>query len=183
LALLGLPGPRYVVVAPRAAGETARAELLRHASAASYDVWQWLTIRAGIPVITAATQDHFVAQTVNWDILGGIDFQKGCYTGQEIIARTHYLGRLKERTLLFHAEAESVRPSQRLYSAAFGDQACGTVVNAAAAPAGGFDLLAVLQLAAERDDVHLGSPDGPALTPLPLPYAIPAAVAQRGRPR
>lgn len=182
--VLGLPGPRYVVVAPRAAGETARADLLRHASAASYDVWQWLTIRAGIPVITAATQDHFVAQTVNWDILGGIDFQKGCYTGQEIIARTHYLGRLKERTLLFHAAAGSVRPGERLYGAAFGDQPCGTVVNAAAAPAGGFDLLAVLQLAAaEREDVHLGAPDGPALTPLPLPYAIPAAVAQRGRHR
>lgn len=184
LTVLGLPGPRYVVVAPRAAGESARVDLLRHASAAAYDVWQWLTIRAGIPVITAATQDHFVAQTVNWDILGGIDFQKGCYTGQEIIARTRYLGRLKERTLLFHAVAGSVRPGERLYSVAFGDQACGTVVNAAAAPAGGFDLLAVLQLAAaERGDVHLGSPDGPALTPLPLPYAIPVASAQRERHR
>ena len=77
-----------------------------------------------------------------------------------------------------------VRPGERLFSAVFGDQACGTVVDAAAAPAGGCDLIAVLQLAAaERDDVRVGAPDGPALARLPLPYAIPAATAPRGRHR
>jgi folate-binding protein YgfZ len=182
LTTLGLPGPRYVVVAPLAALETARADLLRRSTTASYDVWQWLTIRAGVPVITAATQDHFVAQTANWDALGGIDFQKGCYTGQEIIARTQYLGRLKERSYLFHASVESVAAGERLYSTAFGDQACGTVVNAARAPSGGFDCIAVLQIAAaERGDVRLGKPDGPMLASLPLPYALPAAAALRGR--
>jgi folate-binding protein YgfZ len=135
-------------------------------------------------VITAATQDAFVAQTANWDILRGIDFQKGCYTGQEIIARTQYLGRLKERAFLFHATADGIPPGERLFSAAFGDQPCGTVVNAAAAPAGGCDLIAVLQLAAaESGDTRLGAPDGPMLAPLPLPYAIPAPTAPRGRHR
>jgi len=179
-AVLGLPGSRFVVIAPLALAEATRARLLLQASAATYDVWQWLTIRAGVPVVAAATQDKFVAQTANWDLLGGIDFQKGCYTGQEIIARTQYLGRLKERAFLFHAGTTAVSPGMRIFSAAFGDQPCGTVVNAAAAPGGGCDLLAVLQLAAaDRGDARLGAPDGPLLVPLPLPYAIPAA----GTPR
>ena len=180
--VLGLPGSRFVVVAPLALAETTRAQLLLQASAATYEVWQWLTIRAGVPVVTAATQDLFVAQTANWDLLDGIDFRKGCYTGQEIIARTQYLGRLKERTFLFHAGASAVPPGTRIFSTAFGDQPCGTVVNAAAAPGGGCDLLAVLQLAAaDRGDARLGAPDGPLLAPLPLPYAVPAAGTPRGR--
>jgi hypothetical protein len=179
---LGLPGSRFVVTAPIASAETTRARLLLNASAASHDVWQWLTIRAGVPVVTAATQDMFIAQTANWDLLDGIDFQKGCYTGQEIIARTQYLGRLKERTFLFHAGASAVSPGTRIFSGAFGDQPCGMVVNAAAAPGGGGDLLAVLQIAAaERGDARLGAPNGPLLVPLPLPYAIPAAGTPRGR--
>jgi len=190
LTVLGLPGPRYVVLSPASLGPSPRSEtdealdaLLRRTPRASFDVWRWLTVRAGIPVISAATQDMFVAQTANWDILRGIDFQKGCYTGQEIIARTQYLGRLKERAFVFHAEIDA-RPGERLFSAAFGDQACGTVVDAAAAPDGGCDLIAVVQLAAaERDCVRLGSTDGPALARLPLPYAIPAPTAPRGRQR
>ena len=117
---------------------------------AGFAVWQWLTIRAGIPVITAATSDLFVPQAANWDALGGISFQKGCYTGQEIVARTQYLGRLKERSLLAHLDGAPPAPGERSYSATFGDQSCGTVVNAAASPDGGSDLLAVLQLAAAR---------------------------------
>jgi len=180
--VLGLPGPRFVVVAPASESEPARSELLRHAAAASFDAWRWLTIRAGVAVITTATQDAFVAQTANWDILQGVDFQKGCYTGQEIIARTQYLGRLKERAFLFHAAIDDVRPSERLYSAAFGDQPCGTVVDAAPAPEGGCDLIAVLQIAAaERGGPHLRAPEGPVLTCIPLPYAIPSPAPPRGR--
>jgi tRNA-modifying protein YgfZ len=182
--VLGLPGPRYIVVATHADSGSATAKLRGHVTDASYDVWRWLTIRAGVPVITAATQDMFVAQTANWEILGGVDFQKGCYTGQEIIARMQYLGRLKERAFLFHAALDRVEAGERLYSTVFGDQPCGTVVNAARAPEGGCDLIAVVQLAAaERADVHLRAPDGPALAPLPLPYAIPAAAAPRNRQR
>ena len=135
-----------------------------------------------MPVVTAATQDAFVAQAANLDILGGIDFQKGCYTGQEIIARTQYLGRLKERTYLFHADAREVAAGERIFSAAFEGQPCGTVVNAAPAPGGGSDLLAVLQIAAaDEGDARLRAPDGPRLAALPLPYAIPAPSAPRGR--
>ena len=180
--VLGLPGPRFVVLTAPAEAEAAQARFAGHATAAGFDVWQWLTIRAGVPIITAATQDAFVAQVANWDVLGGVDFRKGCYTGQEIIARTHYLGRLKERTFLFHAEAPEVAPGDRIFSAIFDAQPCGTVVNAARAPGGGFDLLAVLQISAqERGDARLRAPDGPPLVSLPLPYAIPAATAPPGR--
>ena len=162
---------------PRPCGHAWERKPLRQVSMC----WRWLTIHAGVPVITAATQDAFVAQAANWDVLGGIDFQKGCYTGQEIIARTQYLGRLKERTLAFHADTRDVSPGDRIFSSAFEGQPCGTVVNAAPSPGGGCDLLAVLQsAAAERGDARLRAGDGPQLVALPLPYAIPAAKAPRG---
>jgi hypothetical protein len=180
--VLGLPGPRFVVTAPAGAAESTRAALGRRVMAAPFSVWQWLTIRAGVPVVTAATQDQFVAQMANWDVLGGVNFRKGCYTGQEVIARTHYLGRLKERLFAFHADAASIPAGTRLYSTAFGDQACGTVVNAAPAPEGGCDLLAVVQLAAaESGDLHLDAPVGLALAARELPYAVPAPEARPGR--
>lgn len=182
--VLGLAGGRFVVVASAERLTALRSALSGYVIEGEFSVWQWLTIRAGVPVVTAATQDAFVAQTANWDVLGGVDFQKGCYTGQEIIARMQYLGRLKERTFLFHAEATDIAAGTRVFSSAFGDQPCGTVVNAAPAPDGGSDLLAVVQLAAvERGDARLGDPGGPRLLVLPLPYELPAPVAPRGRIR
>lgn len=182
--VLGLAGSRFVVLASAERLAALRSALPGYVVEGEFSVWQWLTIRAGVPVVTAATQDAFVAQTANWDLLGGVDFQKGCYTGQEIIARMQYLGRLKERTFLFHAEATGIAAGTRIFSAAFGDQPCGTVVNAAPAPDGGSDLVAVVQLAAvERGDARLGDPAGPRLLQLPLPYEIPVPVAPRGRIR
>lgn len=175
--LVGLPDGRVIIVAPSASAAKLRATLGQHAAEVSSDVWRWLGIRAGVPTIVPATQDLFVLQTANWDLLGGVSFQKGCYPGQEIVARTQYLGRLKERMRLFHVGAPPTPPGTRIYGAVFGDQACGTVVDAASSPAGGSDLLAILQMTALDGPLHLGSPDGPALAPLPLPYAIPAPVA------
>jgi len=180
--VLGLPGPRYLVLAPAGEAGTTFEALARHAKPAGFEAWQWLTIRAGVPLITSATQDRFVPQAANWDVLGGVNFQKGCYTGQEIVARTQYLGRLKERLGAFHADATTIAPGDRLFSATFGDQPCGTVVNAASAPGGGCDLLAVLQLAAAASgDVRLRAPDGPPLEPRSLPYPVPAPAEPRGR--
>jgi tRNA-modifying protein YgfZ len=180
--VLGVHGSRYIVAVPVAEARPTFAALERHAQPAGIDLWRWLTIRAGVPVITEATRDKFVPQMINWDVLGGVNFQKGCYTGQEIIARTQYLGRLKERLFAFATRAPAISPGDRLYSPAFGDQPCGIVVNAAPAPQGGHELLAVLQLAAAAEgNVHLGTPDGPALTAMALPYAIPERPAPRGR--
>ena len=178
--VVDLPGPRYVVVVPPDAAPRCWQRLRERATPAGVAAWRWLTVRAGVPVITPATSDQFIPQALNWDALGGVSFQKGCYTGQEIVARTQYLGRLKERLFLAHLGVDPPEPGDRLYSSAFGEQACGTVVDAAAAPDGGSDALAVLQLAAaDSGDLHLGSPGGPPLALLALPYGLPAPTARR----
>jgi folate-binding protein YgfZ len=180
--VIGLPGPRYVVLAAPDRAASVLDRLLAGAVPAPFPVWEWLTVRAGVPVVTLPVQDQIVPQAANWDVLGGLDFRKGCYTGQEIIARMQYLGRLKERLFAFHADGAAPAAGARLYGSAFGDQACGLVVNAAPAPGGGSDFLAVVQLAAvEAGDLRLGAPDGLALAPLPLPYEVPPPTPPRGR--
>ena len=182
-AIGALPGGRFIVATGPERVPALRERLAACAQPAGFATWQWLAIRAGLPMILPATQDQFIPQMINWDALGGVSFQKGCYTGQEIVARTQYLGRLKERLVLAHADVASPpAPGTRAFSASFGDQACGTVVNSAPAPDGGSDLLAVCQIAATAGgDLRLGAPDGPALALLPLPYELPAARTPRGR--
>jgi tRNA-modifying protein YgfZ len=179
-AMAGLLGSRFIaVVEPsQAPGLWNRFGAVR---AAGFPCWRWLTIHAGLPMILPSTQDQFIPQMINLDALGAVSFQKGCYTGQEIIARTQYLGRLKERLALAHGNAAPA-PGARLYAPAFGDQPCGTVLNAGAAPGGGADLLIVAQIAAiVAGDLRLEAQDGAALTPLQLPYAVPMPAAPRGR--
>lgn len=135
--------------------------------------WCWWGIRAGVPVVTAATSDKLIAQSANWELLGGVDFRKGCYPGQEIIARMQYLGRLKERLQAFHAEAAAASLAAGLAVHASGrDEAVGTVVNAAPSPAGGSDLLAVVPIDAAGGEALCVA--GIALAPRALPYAVPA---------
>ena len=136
-------------------------------------VWDWLRLNAGIPMIVAATQEQFVPQMVNLEVIGGVNFQKGCYPGQEIVARSQYLGKLKRRMFLAHVDAEAT-PGDNLYSADFEGQATGTVVNAAPAPSGGFDILAVIQVeSANTQTLHLKAADGATLSLKSLPYAMP----------
>jgi hypothetical protein len=178
-----LPEGRLVVLVPMAAAGAIRERLAAHATPAPTEVWAWLGIRAGVPTITAGTQDLFVAQTANQDALGALDFRKGCYTGQEIVARTHYLGRLKERLYLLASPAPPSAPATRLYSPVFGEQACGTVVDSAPRPDGGSVMLGVLQTAAAEGTVAIGAADGPAGTVEPLPYPLPEPTEPRGRVR
>ncbi len=107
---------------------------------------------------------------------------KGCYTGQEIIARTQYLGRLKERTFRSTPTRPKLAAGERIFSAAFGEQPCGTVVNAAPRPAAAATCSRCCSSRPPKArDARLGAPGGPALAPLPLPYALPAATPPRGR--
>jgi folate-binding protein YgfZ len=144
------------------------------ARAAGAPVWDWLNIRAGIPFILPATQEQFVPQMANLERIGAVNFKKGCYPGQEIVARMQYLGRLKQRMYLAHvAQDPAPRPGDALYSAEMEGQHSGTVANAAPAPDGGWDVLAVVQISSrEGQTVHLGSLQGPALTFLDLPYTL-----------
>jgi folate-binding protein YgfZ len=135
-------------------------------------VWRWLDIRGGQPLVTAATQDQFIPQMANLELLGGVSFEKGCYTGQEIVARSQHLGKIKRRMFLAHVPAPA-RAGDRLYSDDLGEQTGGTVMNAEPSPEGGYDLLAVVQAESrERSAFHLGSPKGPELRFLPLPYEV-----------
>jgi tRNA-modifying protein YgfZ len=134
------------------------------------DVWRWCGICAGVPVVTAATSDQLIAQQANWELLGGVDFRKGCYPGQEIIARMQYLGRLKERLHGFHIDSADVADGTPL-AAGDGAASAGIVVNAAPSPVGGSDVLAVV-----RNDVAGASGfaiGGVALSPRALPYVVP----------
>ena len=137
--------------------------------------WDWLRLTHGIPMIVTATVDQFVPQMVNFDLINSVSFQKGCYPGQEIVARTHYLGRLKRRMYLVHLDGDTApAPGDNLYTADMGDQASGMVVNAAPAPGGGFDLLAVAQIesVASGQQLHWKAVDGPVLAVRPLPYSV-----------
>lgn len=141
---------------------------------AGTSAWQLAMIRAGIPLITASTQEEFVAQMLNYEVIGGVNFQKGCYPGQEIVARTQYLGKLKKRMYRVRfASDETPQPGADLFSPEFGDQSAGKLVNVVAAPEGGFEALAVLQTSSADAEIHLGRPDGPRLSILELPYALP----------
>jgi folate-binding Fe-S cluster repair protein YgfZ len=112
----------------------------------------------------------------NFELIGGVNFKKGCYTGQEIVARTQYRGILKRRMVLAHINAtSSPKPGEKLFSNAFGDQAAGEVANVAPAPEGGFDMLVVAQIGAIADNnLKYGAIDGPDVAIVPLPYALPA---------
>jgi len=134
--------------------------------------WRWLDIRGGLPRVSAATQDQLLPQMANLELLGGVSFDKGCYTGQEVVARAQHLGKVKRRMFLANVAAVAAAGDE-LYSEDLGDQACGMVVNSEASPDGGHDLLAVVQTASrEGSTVHLRALDGPVLRFLPLPYAI-----------
>lgn len=172
--LLVLPGGRHELVLPIGEAQPAWQRLVAHARPAGDALWETLAIAAGEPAVYPATQDRFVAQFLNLDLIGGVSFSKGCYTGQEIVARTHYLGRLKQRMLRARVAAGAApHPGDELYSADLGDQACGIVVRAAPALGDGYELLAAIRIeSASGHAVHWRSPDGPVLDWLPLPYAL-----------
>ena len=169
--LLRLPGGAFLAVAPQPDVAALWDMLAHQATPAGTDCWDWLQIRAGIPWITAATQEQFVPQMVALDAIGGVDFQKGCYPGQEIVARTRYLGRVKRELCFGHGDGPAAA-ADALLSA--DGRSRGVVVNAAPAPDGGTDLLAVVQTDMDGDQLRLRGRDGPVVRITQLSSAAPA---------
>lgn len=136
--------------------------------------WELLDIRAALPVVYEQTADAFVPQMTNLQLLGGVNFKKGCYTGQEVVARMQYLGKLKRRMYRARVEApERPQPGDGLFAADSGGQSAGKVVNAQPSPDGGYELLAVVEISSrDQHQLHLGSAGGPVLEFLDLPYAF-----------
>jgi folate-binding protein YgfZ len=171
--VFGLGGSRYVLILDPNEASAVWNQLALRATAARLAAWHWREIAAGVPRIVAATQEAFVPQMVNLELVGGVSFTKGCYPGQEIVARTHYLGKVKRR--MYRAKVGlDAAAGTALFSAAAGDQSCGALVQVAPSPDGEYECLAVIQSpSAEAGDVRVGSADGPPLHLLFLPYALP----------
>ncbi|MDA8107522.1 MAG: folate-binding protein [Betaproteobacteria bacterium] len=159
---------RYLVAVPAAR----RASVLALLDGSTEQAWAVEEIRAGRALVTLATQDQFVPQMLDYQLLGAIDFKKGCYPGQEIVARTQYRGQLKRRLVRARVAAPA-RPGQDVHAADLPGQAAGTVVNAAEGSEGASELLAVVPVASleQHAELRLGSPEGPRLEILALPAA------------
>lgn len=136
--------------------------------------WRRGDIESGIPNLSATTQELFVPQMLNLDLLGGISFNKGCYTGQEIVARMHYLGQLKQRMFLFKADADCPAGSRLIFETD-PDHTQGTVVDCQAHPADGYVLLAVCRLDSQSDSPLFCENSSTFIERAELPYAIPSA--------
>jgi tRNA-modifying protein YgfZ len=140
----------------------------------SRDQWDWLQVQSAVARITAPTVEQFVPQMVNFEAVGGVNFKKGCYPGQEVVARSQYRGTLKRRMLPVHGPAP-LTVGQDVYNSDDAEQPAGMVVLSAAAPNGGHDALVELRLqATEAGSLHAGSASGPMLKLGALPYDLPA---------
>jgi folate-binding protein YgfZ len=175
--IIKLSDTRFQIITTPMQAEALWVKLNLSAKPVGSACWDWLNIRAGIPTILLNTQEQFVAQMVNFDVIGGINFKKGCYPGQEIVARTHYLGKLKRRMYLAHVETTDMpQAGDEVFSADMDEQSSGMIVNAALAPSGGYDVLVVVQISSQATQtIHLKSLRGKVLKFLPLPYDLPSS--------
>lgn len=188
LILVRVPGrhPRVEVYGAPEALTPLWQTLRQDARPAGADAWRLLDIRAGLPQVYPDTVEAYVPQMLNLQLVDGVSFRKGCYTGQEVVARMQYLGKLKRRMYLAHTDGtDRPQPGDELFcSSSESGQGAGKVVDACPAPGGGHDLLVVVErtLAENGAVVQLGDASGPALRFLPLPYAFPPEeeVAQTG---
>jgi folate-binding protein YgfZ len=165
--VIRLDESRVLLALPAAEAEARLAGLAAGARRVDARAWRWLDIRGGVPWITAATQDRLIPQMVNLERIGGVSFTKGCYTGQEVVARAQHRGAVKRRMFVANVNdlnENAAAAGDQLYAEDLGDQAAGIVVDAVPSPDGGSDLLAVVQIASrEGSIVHLRSLTGPAL--------------------
>ena len=161
--------PRALWIGPAGAPAPAQPEL-------PVSLWQWAEVRSGVATVTQPIVEAFVPQMLNYESIGGVNFKKGCYPGQEVVARSQFRGTLKRRAFVVHSTGELVA-GQEVFRSAEPEQPAGIVAEAAPAPEGGWDAIVSLQLsAAEAGDLHAGRADGPALKLLPLPYLLLADV-------
>jgi tRNA-modifying protein YgfZ len=188
---VGSTGGRQVVRLPDAAGDAAgdglsvpRALLVQPVAEPAPDapalgaaVWAALEARSGVVRIVAATAEQFVPQMVNLELVGGVNFQKGCYPGQEVVARSQYRGTLKRRAYLLSAGVP-LSPGQEVFHSADPTQPAGLVALAGSLAPGRHDALVELKIAATSEgSLHLGAGDGPVLSLGALPYPLPAEAA------
>ena len=132
--------------------------------------WRSADLAAGLPWVGAATQDLFIPQTLNLDLLGGVNFTKGCYPGQEVVARSHYRGTVKRRTAYgrLQGTADAPAPGTDIYDATHPQEPCGRVIDATRDGV----LFEVALTALASGELRVAAPDGPHIAVAPLPYAL-----------
>jgi folate-binding protein YgfZ len=157
--IIALEDGRYIIAAPLLAISGLWQKLSVKARPAGLPVWRWLDVQSGFPLVSLATKEEFVPQMADFEKLGGVSFHKGCYPGQEVVARTQYLGKVK-RHLYRISSTQALHAGDHLHSPDNPDQACGMVVSAAPSPQGGYEALAVVQ-SNFANNVHLISREGP----------------------
>lgn len=148
--------------------------LSQKARQTSSKLWQLHDIQSGIPQVTAETSEAFIPQMVNLELIGGVNFQKGCYPGQEIVARTHYLGKPNRRMYRINIKTDtSPNPGDNIFSEKDGDQPVGKIVTAAKNDIEDITALAVLRVEKEDSrDLHMQGVETHNISIEQLPYSI-----------
>jgi tRNA-modifying protein YgfZ len=165
LTLTRLPGRGFLLTAAVEKLAEVWPILAGYAMPAGTAAWDWAGIQSGVAWITPGTQELFLPQMIGLDAIGGVSFQKGCYPGQEIVARTHYLGEVKRQLYSGHCDAPAQAADALVEETG---QVRGSIVNAAPAPGGGSDFLAVVTQDAGTG-LRLGHADGPRVRLNPHP--------------
>jgi folate-binding protein YgfZ len=173
--------PRYQWIMDAEAAQSVWPVLTQALTPVGNSAWRLSGIVAGVPQITLATQEKFVPQMINFELIGGVNFKKGCYPGQEIVARSQYLGKVKRRTLFASVASDGAKAGMEVYSSADPDQPCGMIVNAERASVTANDpapsmlcLVEIKTAAVEAGEVRLGAIGGPALSFMKMPYSLAA---------
>lgn len=177
--VIRIPGtvPRFEIHGPTKALIQLWEKLADRITPVGANSWSLLDIQSGLPVIERQTVESFVPQMVNLELINGVSFKKGCYPGQEIVARMQYLGKLKKRMYRAHIDTnEAIQAGDAIYSGSSDNtQSVGTIVNAQISPHGGYDVLAVIQITeAEQGKPRMGSKKGAKLEISELPYSLSA---------
>jgi folate-binding protein YgfZ len=174
-------GAHAVALYPAVLGDTqvprvlwlgASSQALPAGAELSTNVWAWAEVMSGVTLVTQPLYEAFVPQMLNYESVGGVNFKKGCYPGQEVVARSQFRGTLKRRTALAHSPV-ALAAGQDVFTPTDPEQPCATVVLSAARPDDqGFDALVSGTLESQQSGWLVGSAQGHALELLPLPYAL-----------
>lgn len=172
LSILRLPGdtPRFEVFGDITESMDLWSKCNVRAAPVSSQAWDFMSIRAGRPVVTLASSEAWIPQMLNMTFINTVDFQKGCYPGQEVVARLKYLGKSKRRMFLAEIQTDQVPDVNASIVNAEGTEV-GKVLNAVINPDDLVECLAVLKIADAESDMFLGSADGAALSLSGLPYS------------
>jgi folate-binding protein YgfZ len=162
--------PRQLVLAP--AGDPALNALNGQTEPTlSLDIWQWHEVMSGVTLVTQPVFEAFVPQMLNYESVDGVNFKKGCYPGQEVVARSQFRGTLKRRAFIVQS-VSAMAAGQEVFSSLDPTQPCGLIAQSAS-DGDRHVAVAELQLSAtENSTLHLGTAEGSLLSLLPLPYAL-----------